>query len=243
MELEATIAQYNWTLLGISVILLSVLTFISLKVKPLRNAQKKILFIGMIVAVIVPTLFLITSTIYLNAISVSKGPVHWHADFEIWACGEELELKDPEGLSNKIGTATLHEHNDKRIHLEGVVVEMPDASLGNFFHVIGGELTADTISVPTEDQGLLEFTSGDTCPSGAEGEVQVFVYRTNGTMYAQEKLADPAGYIMAPESVVPPGDCIIVEFDEPKERTDRLCRSYQVAEEIGKLEGEVRDGN
>ena len=61
---------------------------------------------------------LIGSTIYLNTNSDSGGPVHWHADIEFWACGNEIELRDPTGFSNKIGTGTLHEHDDHRIHLD-----------------------------------------------------------------------------------------------------------------------------
>jgi hypothetical protein len=46
--------------------------------------------------------------------------------------------------------------------------------------------------------------------------------------YTQSKLEDPERYIMRDESVVPPGDCIIVEFDVSKSSTDRLCQQYGV---------------
>ena len=72
------------------------------------------------------------------------------------------------------------------------------------------------------------------------GEMQVFAYRVNpDNTYSQTKLADPATYVMAPESQVPPGDCIIFEFDTPKPRTNKLCRSFKVAKEINKLGVEV----
>ena len=102
-----------------------------------------------------PTILLIYSTVSLNLRADSGGPVHWHADFEIWACGNEFELRDPTGfLSNKIGTAVLHEHDDHRIHLEGVVVEEEiDASLGKFMHVIGGAITDEAIVVPLNADG------------------------------------------------------------------------------------------
>ena len=190
-----------------------------------------------------PTLYMIVSTVYLNTISSSKGPVHWHADIEIWSCGKELELQDPEGsFSNKIGTATLHEHNDKRIHLEGVVVEPHDASLGKFFRVIGGEITPTSITVPT-NTGPAVLTNGTMCPNGEQGTVQAFLFRTDDDgYYTQTKLADPQDHIIAPYSTVPEGDCIIVEFGASKARTDRLCQSYEVALEIDKLKGE-KNGN
>ena len=98
------------------------------------------------------------STVYLNVKSDSGGPAHWHADFETWVCDNQIELRDPTGfLSNKIGTSVLHEHDDQRIHLEGVVVDdKVDASLGKFFHVVGGALTAEALVAPlnSPDTGL-----------------------------------------------------------------------------------------
>ena len=241
MDLEAQIAQLSFNILLVASVLLAILVTISLRTKHPSDHLKQFLFFSIIAAVILPTLYLIGSTIYLNAVSASKGPVHWHADIEIWNCGKEVELKDPEGmLSNKIGTATLHEHNDKRIHLEGVVVHPEDASLGKFFKVIGGELNSDSVVVPSTN-GQLPLTSGSICPDGQEGQVQVFAYQTDkDNYYSQKKLENPGEYLISPYSVVPPGDCIIVEFGPVKSRTEKLCRSYKVAETIDKLKGERR---
>jgi hypothetical protein len=241
MDLEAQIAQLSFSILLVASVLLAVLATIALHTKHPSDHLKQFLFSSIIAAVVLPTLYLIGSTIYLNATSSSKGPVHWHADIEIWQCGQEVQLKDPEGvLSNKIGTATLHEHNDKRIHLEGVVVHPEDASLGKFFRVIDGSITADSVVVPSTN-GQVTLKNGSTCPDGQVGEVQVFAIQTdNEQYYSQKKVSDPAQYLMSPYSVVPQGDCIIVEFGPVKERTDKLCRSYQVAEKIGKLKGERR---
>lgn len=236
-NIEATLTSYSLMVLAIGTVLLAILALISLKVKKLSHEAKKTLFLSIIVSTIIPTIVMSFSTIYLNTISSSKGPVHWHADFQVFACGQEYELKDPKGLSNKIGTATLHEHNDKRIHLEGVVVTPPDASLGKFFHVVGGELTPDSVSLPT-DNGLKTFKTGDMC-GDKNVDLQVFLYKTDKDgYYTQEKLTDPAKYIMSPYSSVPAGDCVIIELDSPKDKTERMCRSYEVAQKIGKLKGE-----
>lgn len=199
--------------------------------------NKTLFFLAILVTTVVPTFYFIGATVYLNTISVSKGPVHWHADIEVWACGEELNLRDPEGFSNKIGTAVLHEHNDKRIHQEGVVVNHDDVSLGNFFSVIGGHLSGAQLLVPT-DNGLQTFMTGDACDNGSEGVLQVFRYGVEGETYFQEKLADPASYVMAPFSAVPSGDCIIIEFGPEKDETEKMCRSYQVAEYVEKIRRE-----
>lgn len=223
-----------WTLFGAS-ILLAFLALTSLHIHHLRTATKKILYLSIIGVTIAATLYLVGSTVYLNTVSSSKGPVHWHADIEVWACGQEINLQDPKGLlSNKIGTSTLHEHNDKRIHLEGVVIGPTDTQISNFFRVIGGSLTASSFTVP-QNSGLVTYQNGMPCPDGSVGEVQVFVYKTQGDTYTQEKLADPERYSMSPEGNVPPGDCVIIEFDSPKPATDKLCRSYKVAEYIGKI--------
>jgi hypothetical protein len=61
-------------------------------------------------------------------------------------------------------------------------------------------------------------------------QVQVFVYSydSKSKTYSQRKLYDPSAYTYAREPNVPAGDCIIVEFDEYKDRTDKLCKQYGV---------------
>lgn len=220
------------------VVIASILTILFILIASFKKSHSHYLFAGIVLTVISASVFLIGSTIYLNVVSSSKGPVHWHADTQIWACGQELDLEDPKGrLSNKIGTATLHEHNDKRIHLEGVVVSPEDASLGKSFSVIGGDINSQSLVVPTTE-GKKSFLNGQKC-ADKTAEVQVFAYRAldNG-LYTQKKLANPNDYKISPYSNVPPGDCIIVEFDSPRDRTDRMCKSWEVAIQIGRLKGE-----
>ena len=287
-DLEATTSNlsYNSVLIGsaVLIILLIVSALVRDRVPKLKTS--------IIVNTLVVTLLLIGSTIYLNTQSVSGGPVHWHADFEIWACGQELELRDPTAfLSNKIGTATFHEHDDRRIHLEGVVVEERDASLGKFFHVIDGGLTSNSLILPLNNASLDEergtdsyfedetsgeadpaeraylidkyfntradrdqkdntfasFINGQTCSDGQQAQVQVFAYSLledadgnyieqnidgkTRTVYTQAKLENPVEFLINSESVVPPGDCLIVEFDEPKDFTDKRCLQFEVQDD------------
>lgn len=226
------------------------------------KSLKKPLFIAIIAAITAPTLLLVGSTVYLNTVSESKGPVHWHTDIEFWVCDTEIEIRNPfEFLSNKVGTSTYHEHDDKRIHLEGVVVEkVYDASLEKFMDVTGGSIDNENLVIATEpnpfendtdgdsvatenealvreylrndDEGrtVLDVTNGDSCGSEGAGEVQAFLLRyvKDNDTYTQTKLEEPARYIMRDESIVPPGDCLIVEFDAPKDKTERLCQQYGV---------------
>lgn len=218
--------------------LLLLLLVLAMVIRKPSELVKGALF-GVITFTIVATsLVLIVLTVRLNTTSWSKGPIHWHADFEVWACDKEVDLIDPKGFSNKVGTPSLHEHNDKRIHFEGVVVDPADAMLSNFFTVIGGNLADTALVFPTNNK-LATFSNGDRCRDGKTGEVQVFVYRTKpDKTFSQEKLLLPETYIMSQENQVPPGDCIIVEFGPSKEKTDHICRSYTVAQSIGKLKGD-----
>ncbi|MBI2028027.1 MAG: hypothetical protein HYT07_00320 [Candidatus Levybacteria bacterium] len=241
MQIDTIISSYSIQVTIYGSILLLILVFISLASKKLSNSLKKILFFSIVAIVISVTLFLMGSTIYLNTVSLSKGPVHYHADFEIWNCGEEIELEDPEGLENKVGTSTLHEHNDSRIHLEGVVVDNLSASLGNFFEELGGYITPNSLSIRTHN-GPLTLKSNYMCQNGAIGQLQVFVYKTQNGIFYQEKIDDPANYVISPHTNVPPGDCIIIEFGEFKNKTDKLCRSFKVQEALGKIRG-LKYGN
>lgn len=201
-----------------------------------KNASEKIkylLFGTAVIVAILNTVYLAGSTIYLNQTSQTGGPVHWHADFEIYNCGQKVEIKDPEGFSNKVGTEVVHEHNDNRIHIEGVILDQHDASLGHFFEQIGGQLHQDHMSIPTEE-GLVELENGQMC-NGVAASLQAFVYHTEDHIFSQQKLTDPENYIISPFGQIPPGDCIIIEFGVEKDKTDKLCTFYQVAKEKGEL--------
>lgn len=199
------------------------------------------LFLIITISVAVATGYSAVSTVYLNVVSGTGGPVHWHADFEIWNCGQKVDLVDPTGIENRVGDPVLHDHGDDRIHVEGVLVRFADGSLGSFFTTVGGFMNGDTLIVPTND-GPVEMNSGETC-GGREAELQVFVYKVTNPgdlknwVFVQEKVDDFEDYVLAPYSTIPPGDCIILEFDEEKDRTDRICETMRIAIEKGELSG------
>jgi len=234
-ELEPLTTQISFIAIGIAGILVFLFVLLSIVLKPTGELFKRLLFLGISLPIVVVTIYLASSTIYLNVTSLTKGPVHWHADFEIWDCGQKVNLVKPKGLSNRIGTPILHEHNDDRAHVEGVVFELKDVSLGKFFDVIDGDLDKDRITLPT-DNGIVSLKNGDLCGS-APGILQVFVYQTKDKVFFQKKIEDPASFTLSPHGKVPPGDCIIIEFDEPKEKTDKLCNFYKIAKEQGKING------
>ena len=236
--LEETIRSNSIKIIVVATIIIVISVLLTIFLKNAGEGLKKILFSLIVVPTVVGTLFMAGSTFYLNFQSISGGPVHWHAEYEIWDCDEQLELVDPEGLSNKVGSATLHEHNDNWIHLEGVVTDESEASLGKYFDVIGGNIADDGFRVPT-NEGLISRHNGDLCPDGLEGVMQVFVYQTENKVYTQKKIDNPASYLISPSGSIPPGDCIIIEFDPlEKEKTSRLCEQYKLQKLKGNLHGD-----
>ena len=215
--------------------------------KKKTEKQKWFLFIAISIPIVIATLFSAISTVYLNVRSETGGPVHWHADFEILNCENKVNLVDPEGIMNRVGNPVFHEHGDDRIHVEGVITDVRDADLHSFIDVVGGSLTDDELIVPT-NEGLIAVNDGDLC-NGKFGKVQIFLYsivdayssQNDNFVYEQKKIA--ADYVLSPYSNVPPGDCIIIEFDEEKEFTDKICEPYRIAIEQGKMKKVDTDGS
>lgn len=234
-----------FVLIGITtVILASIAIYEGLEKREKKKARleeyKKIIFFLIVVVVIGVSGYILVDSVKTNIISWSDGPIHWHADFEIWHCGRQIDMMDPSGVTNRIGSPVFHEHGDNRIHIEGPVMKKEDATLMKFFEVIGGELDDDHMIVPTNNGDLM--IENGKCPDGRESFLQIFLYKVKDENnkpweYEQMKIGDHKNYIISPYPDVPPGDCLIIEFDEKKERTDKQCISHEVAAERGGLIG------
>ena len=215
-----------------AIIIISVILAIKLNKK---NSLKTAFFLLITIPTIIVTIFLVGSTIYINIIAHTKGPVHWHADFEIYNCDKKVDIINPKGISNRVGSSTFHEHGDNRIHIEGVVVNLEDVNLQNFFKFIGGSITNDYAIIPT-NEGILEIRNNNLC-NRKLGRLQAFLYTTEDNRIKQEKINNFPEYIPSANSLVPPGDCIIIEFNEEKNKTDYICKTYKVAINKGDLIG------
>ncbi|MDP3764980.1 MAG: hypothetical protein Q8R04_00555 [Nanoarchaeota archaeon] len=173
--------------------------------KKMNDMTKKIVYFFVVIISALVTIYLVITTLHLNIISLTKGPVHWHADFEIWVCDREINLAEPKSfLSNKQGVDLMHAHNDNRIHVEGVILDKKQASLGAFFHAVEGSLSSDGLKVPA-DSGLVSVHEGDKC-NEKPAKLYVFV---NGNL-----IENPPAYVIAPHEKVPPGDRIKFVFTE-----------------------------
>ncbi len=149
VDLERTISDLSFQSVSIGSLVIFSAVIIALFTRGKWPKLYFPLFVIIAGTTLLVTMALIVSTIYLNTKSYQGGPVHWHADIEYWACGNQMEIRDPTStLSNKIGTPTLHEHDDQRIHLEGVPIDEYDASLQKFQEVIGGKITPTELKLP-----------------------------------------------------------------------------------------------
>ena len=229
--------------------------FLSLVIKQKTERGRLFLFWGMTSVIIFVTAFITLDTIFKNIRSVTGGPVHWHADYKITVCGgspkavsesgetdhdhddhdhQNVDLVDPTGLANRVGDPVLHEHGDGRIHIEGTVESFADITLAEFFETTGGQLSNERMVVPT-NEGLVDVANGASCPSGSTGTLQVFRYRTEGSLLFQDKLDDFSNYVISPHTTIPPGDCLILEFGEQKDSTESICDFLQIALNKGDL--------
>ena len=187
-------------LAGFGILILLILLF----QKRMDENTKTIVYLSVVAVIGIVTIYLIITTLNLNLISETKGPVHWHADYEIWVCDKEISLARAKGFSDKQGVDLMHSHEDNRIHVEGVLLDKKEASLGAFFYAVGGLLTDDEIKVLTDD-GLVSGHNGDNC-NGKPAQLYVFV---NGNL-----TANPSDYVISPYEKVPPGDRIKFVFTE-----------------------------
>lgn len=227
--LSEVISKTSVSVVAVGGFLILFLIFIAAAKKEKSEIFKGVVFVLIAVTALAVTFYLSASTVYLNLISETGGPVHWHADFRIFNCGQEVFLQKPRGLSNRIGTPDLHEHADGRIHIEGVAVKKEHFTLHRFFEVIGGSLDYGEMTFPGEDN-FERMKDGNKCPDDTRGKLQVFLYKTEGKIIRQTKLENFPEYVPAPYSQVPPGDCLIFEFTpEIKEKTDKICNFTDIA--------------
>lgn len=151
----------------VSLFLLAAISF--WREKSLTMHDKNILMKGFIVAILFPSFFAAGAFIHESQTSWSGGEVHYHADMEFFVNdgGEikRLNLVDPQqfckdtshessymcSINDRTGSTEYHEHNDQRLHLEGVFKTKEDASLGTFFKIIGGELSNQRFVIPSTE--------------------------------------------------------------------------------------------
>lgn len=253
-DIATSVGSFSAAVIGAAAAMLLVMIVAAAATRMRWPKYKMPLFALIVLVVTVSSVLVSAATVYLNLSSPMGGPVRWSADYQLWACGNQLKLRGPQGLlNNRVGSATLYEQDDNQIHYNGTPATLPaDASLGKFMQAVGGEISDSSLVIPlgsensfvgtpnnpeqlepyigtSRDGTYARFVNDQKCGDD-KAEVQAFVYRYNPTTktYYQTKLDHPADYELSHTSAVPPGDCVVVEFAAPRDRTDHLCASYGV---------------
>ncbi len=240
-SLALALREQSYNVVIAATLLIAALILYAIYAKPRKEKVKKFLFWSSVVVTVFSTLFLAGVTIYVNTVSPTGGPVHWHTDYEIWNCGEAVDLVDPTGIDNRIGTWEVHEHNDNRMHVEGTIVDLEQGTFRHFFETVGSTFGDVGLSYPTVN-GKITLPYSGVC-NGQKAELQAFLLRVTNPLdakqwvYDQEKIPISLETNMQPYANVPPGDCLIIEFDAAKETTTHSCASYRAAMNRGELHG------
>lgn len=199
--------------------------------------DKNVLMNAFLVAVLVPSFYTAGAFVHQSQTSWSGGEIHYHADYEVLVeqDGElrALDLIDPSNfcgsdymctLNDRTGITEYHEHNDNRIHLEGVFETRSEATLAAFFETFGGELSNTRLVYPTNEEVVEVEENG--------GNLKVIVRRGTGgnrhwcvigddvsrdetcvNQYTGELATSPSGYIVSPYKKGPSLDDIFVIYD------------------------------
>jgi hypothetical protein len=226
----------------ISSILFAAISFYREEDLTLRD--KNLLMNGFLVAVLVPSLYTAGAFVHQSQTSWSGGEIHWHADYEVIVeeNGEynQLDLIDPTNfcdetthesstmcsLNDRTGSTKYHEHNDDRIHLEGIFKEREDAVLSAYFETFGGKLSNTELVYPTNDRVVQKAEgSGQTLKilvkRGAGGNREWCAIEQSSNLSEEdicrtsegELATTPSNYVISPYKRGPTLDDIFIVYD------------------------------
>lgn len=219
--------QYVVPVMGISSIALVVLAAESMiKEDDLTLHDKNILMSGFLVVILGTSFFTAGAFVHQSQTSWSGGEIHWHADYEVLVeeGGElqRLNLIDPSNycnqenrstgalcnLNDRTGATEYHEHNDNRIHLEGVFKERSDATLSAYFETFGGKLTSSEMRYPT-NEGVVTVSESNDSNRTLKIIVESGVVQERGW----KVIDNPSEYVISRYKRGPTLDNIFIVFD------------------------------
>ncbi|MFB6242236.1 MAG: hypothetical protein ABEJ36_05570 [Candidatus Nanosalina sp.] len=241
--------SYTTTLIGLGTLSTLLLASISFyQEDDLTMHDKNLLMNGFLIAVLVPSLYTAGAFLHQSQTSWSGGEIHYHADYEVVVETDgklkTLDLVDPTQfckeakhqssfmckLSDRTGTTRYHEHNDNRIHLEGIFEKKEEATLAAYFETFDGELSNTRLAYPTNDGWFNISESRDKslkivvnrgtggnrhwCVIGNE------VSRENTCVnpYTGKLATSPSKYIVSPHKKGPSLDDIFIIYDSSTAR-------------------------
>jgi hypothetical protein len=210
----------------------------------LNLRDKNIIMNGFLIAVLVPSLYTAGAFVHQSQTSWSGGEIHWHADYEVMVEEnneyQQLDLIDPSNfceetrhesttmcsLNDRTGSTKYHEHNDNRIHLEGIFKKREDAVLSAYFETFGGKLTNTELRYPTNDR-MVEKAEGNSetlkilIKQGVGGNREWCAIEKQSNLSEQdicrtsegELATTPSNYVISPYKRGPTLDDIFIVYD------------------------------
>ena len=125
----------------------------SIKQYKTKKFTKKIITLSIAAVILIGIVFL-----FYRAITISKdfepytsGLVHWHVDFSVRLCGQEVDFSNLGSETHHVGLPLLHTHGDNKIHIEGTVARAEDIAVGKFFEAIGHKFTSNSFDDYTNE--------------------------------------------------------------------------------------------
>ncbi|QKQ98718.1 hypothetical protein GKQ38_04295 [Candidatus Nanohaloarchaea archaeon] len=241
---ETSFTAYSTKLIGLGFIATLALGSIAFyREDDLTMHDKNVLMNAFLVAILVPSLYTAGAFLHESQTSWSGGEIHYHADYEVIVNTSgnlhTLDLVDPTNycssattqstlmckLNDRTGITKYHEHNDNRIHLEGIFKEREDATLAAYFETFHGELSNTRMVYPTNNR-TVEVTEN------ADKNLKIIVNRGTGgsrhwcivgdqaskentcvNPYTGELATSPSEYIISPHKKGPSLDDIFIIYD------------------------------
>ncbi len=99
-----------------------------------------------------------------------------------------------------------------------------------------GNMTTEFVEryIRSTQPKLLELSDGMRCPDGSTGKLQLFVYDIDyaNNTYTQTKIDQPDDFVIDYTSIQQPYQCLIIEFSESRERTNKLCEPIGIRDQL-----------
>src|SRR3989338_736075 len=109
-------------------------------IKKEKTGSNSVIYVVAIIALL-GGFYLFSGTSQNTDPLIPNEPVHWHATLSINVCGEEQSLP-----ITPIKSHLLHTHEDRLIHIEGIIPDPESIMLGRYMnYALGLELTNTSV--------------------------------------------------------------------------------------------------
>lgn len=208
-------------------------------------------FFGLVSTLILSvTIALVATHIALISQSQNGTITRRIGQLSVVACGQEIEISPNSRFSGSAGSGSYSIASDGMMQYLGYERDVAqDGTLGSFFQSAGGSISSNVVTLPYVSattnsaevsqfsrvnplgESYLELRSGESC-SITPSMVSIYVHHYDvGTKKYETKhiIQHPEQYIIS-DVRENQRDCVIVVFNDPKDRSSSTCQGYPSAE-------------